>query len=90
METRPGRRAQLMLLANLEIGFHEQTRLQPEIQQAMEAAPDTADDLKSRLPVVRLLFFVLTPFVNRCRRFARLCQGKVETSGSEQSRKFRF
>lgn len=72
METWPGRRAQLMLLANLEIGFHEQTRLQPEIQRAMEAAPDTADDLKSRLPVVRLLFFVFTPLVNRYRRFARL------------------
>jgi hypothetical protein len=30
-------RTELMLLANLEIGFHEQTRLQPEIQAAMEA-----------------------------------------------------
>jgi hypothetical protein len=47
-EPRPARRAQLMLLANLEVGFHEQTRLQPEIQQAMEAGPDTADDLKLR------------------------------------------
>jgi hypothetical protein len=27
-----------MVLANLEIGFHEQTRLQPEIQEAMDAA----------------------------------------------------
>lgn len=31
-------KAQLMLLANLEIGFHEQTRLQPEIAEALEAA----------------------------------------------------
>jgi hypothetical protein len=31
------RRAELMLLANLEIGFHEQTRLQPEILEALEA-----------------------------------------------------
>ncbi|HEY7676087.1 MAG TPA: hypothetical protein VIG69_03360 [Candidatus Methylomirabilis sp.] len=31
-------RAELMLLANLEIGFHEQTRLQPEIAEALEAA----------------------------------------------------
>jgi hypothetical protein len=30
-------KAQLMLLANLEIGFHEQTRLQPEIVEAMHA-----------------------------------------------------
>ncbi|MBI5567480.1 MAG: hypothetical protein HY870_21450 [Chloroflexi bacterium] len=31
-------RLELLLLANLEIGFHEQTRLQPEIAAAMEAA----------------------------------------------------
>lgn len=31
------RRGQLLLLANLEIGFHEQTRLQPEILEAMNA-----------------------------------------------------
>jgi hypothetical protein len=30
-------KAQLLLLANLEIGFHEQTRLQPEIVDAMNA-----------------------------------------------------
>jgi hypothetical protein len=30
-------RAELMLLANLEIGLHEQTRLQPEIRAAMDA-----------------------------------------------------
>lgn len=31
-------RAELVLLANLEIGFHEQTRLQPEIAEALDAA----------------------------------------------------
>lgn len=31
-------RAELMLLANLEIGLHEQTRLQPEISEALNAA----------------------------------------------------
>ncbi|MEP7362704.1 MAG: hypothetical protein ABI972_05565 [Acidobacteriota bacterium] len=30
--------AQHMLLANLEIGYHEQTRLQPEIQRALDEA----------------------------------------------------
>jgi hypothetical protein len=30
-------RAQLLLLANIEIGFHEQTRLQPEIAEALDA-----------------------------------------------------
>jgi hypothetical protein len=36
------------LLANLLIGLHEQTRLQPEIREAMVAAPETADRLGSR------------------------------------------
>ncbi|HEX7303252.1 hypothetical protein [Lentzea sp.] len=37
--TTPGekRRAELLLLANVEVGLHEQTRLQPEIAAAMEA-----------------------------------------------------
>ena len=30
-------RVELMLLANLEIGLHEQTRLQPEINEALDA-----------------------------------------------------
>lgn len=30
-------RTELLLLANLEIGFHEQTRLQPEIAEALDA-----------------------------------------------------
>jgi hypothetical protein len=36
-EAEAARRAELLLLANLEIGFHEQTRLQPEILEALEA-----------------------------------------------------
>ena len=31
-------RAELLLCANIEIGLHEQTRLQPEIEEAMDAA----------------------------------------------------
>lgn len=31
-------KAELILLANIEIGFHEQTRLQPEIAEALEAS----------------------------------------------------
>ena len=83
-ETRPPRRAQLMLLANLEIGFHEQTRLQPEIQRAMEAAPDTVEDLKSRLlallPGGRLAGFLLRPVAavaERYRRFGRALTRRV-------------
>jgi hypothetical protein len=41
-------RAALVLLANLEIGFHEQTRLQPEIAEAVDAPVVTAADLGRR------------------------------------------
>ncbi len=44
-----GRRAQLLLLANLEIGFHEQTRLQPEIVAAMEAPVIDPRQLRDRV-----------------------------------------
>lgn len=37
-EPDPKVRAEYLLLANLEIGFHEQTRLQPEIAGALEAS----------------------------------------------------
>ncbi len=77
-ESRPERRAQLMLLANLEIGFHEQIRLQRDIQLAMEAGPDTVDDLKARLANVflgsrsaRLLLGPATAAAEFFRRFAR-------------------
>jgi hypothetical protein len=45
-------RAELMLHANLEIGFHEQTRLQPEIKAAMEATP--ASDAQARSVLVAI------------------------------------
>ena len=41
-------RAELVLLANLEIGLHEQTRLQAEIREALDAAHDTKEDLGRR------------------------------------------
>ncbi len=47
-ESNAAERAQLIFLANLRIGLHEQTRLQPEIREALEAAPDTVQDLGSR------------------------------------------
>ncbi|SEI57023.1 hypothetical protein SAMN05216327_102516 [Dyadobacter sp. SG02] len=37
-EQEPQLRTELQLLANLEIGFHEQTRLQPEIASSLNAA----------------------------------------------------
>lgn len=41
--------AEDMLCANLEIGLHEQTRLQPEIRDALDAAYTTKEDLGRRL-----------------------------------------
>jgi hypothetical protein len=44
----PKARAELAVCANLEIGLHEQTRLQPEISAALDAASDTTEDLGRR------------------------------------------
>jgi hypothetical protein len=48
LERDPKARAELAVLANLEIGFHEQTRLQPEIREALDAAHATKQDLGRR------------------------------------------
>jgi hypothetical protein len=53
-EPDPVTRAQLVLLANLEIGFHEQTRLQPEIAEALNAAVVDPRDVRDR--VIEALF----------------------------------
>lgn len=45
----PGERAQLLLLANVQIGLHEQTRLQPEIREAMDAALLDLADTRQRI-----------------------------------------
>ena len=50
----PGARAALILLANLEIGMHEQTRLQPEIRASLDAPYAVGSDLDRRL--MRVLF----------------------------------
>jgi hypothetical protein len=48
VERDPKVRAELAVLANLEIGLHEQTRLQPEIREALDAAYATQEDLGRR------------------------------------------
>jgi hypothetical protein len=53
-EVDPVARAQLVLLGNLEIAFHEQTRLQPEIAEALNAAVEDPRDVRDR--VVATLF----------------------------------
>jgi hypothetical protein len=47
--TDPKERAELLLLANVEVGLHEQTRLQPEIAAAMEAPVVDPRELERRL-----------------------------------------
>ncbi len=44
-----GQRAELLLLANCEIGYHEQTRLQPEIAAALDAPVVDPRELSRRL-----------------------------------------
>jgi hypothetical protein len=48
LEHDPARHAELALLANLEIGLHEQRRLQPKILKALDAASSTQEDLGRR------------------------------------------
>ena len=50
-EPDPKRHAEAALLANLEIGLHEQTRLQPEILEALDAGSATELDLGRRVLV---------------------------------------
>jgi hypothetical protein len=47
-------KAELQFLANLEIGFHEQTRLQPEIEESLNAA--SIDPVQVKDHLLRLLF----------------------------------
>ena len=47
-------KAELMLLANISAGFHEQIRLQPEIAEALNAALDNTAELKRNLMTVLL------------------------------------
>jgi hypothetical protein len=48
VEHEPGRRTQLAVLANLEIGLHEQTRLQPAILEALDAGLVAHEELGRR------------------------------------------
>jgi hypothetical protein len=55
-------RAQLILLANCQIGLHEQTRLQEDIEGAMNApVAEMISDGVGRLLAIRLAFALLKP-----------------------------
>ena len=47
--TEAGPRAEQLMLANLRIGLHEQTRLQPEIAEALDAPVAHPRDVKARM-----------------------------------------
>ena len=90
-EADPRRRGELMALANLLIGLHEQTRLQPEIRASLDTPVTTARELRLRLlarlpggPVWRALLGtpVATPLVAvllPLRRFAERLAREVIT-----------
>jgi hypothetical protein len=86
-EAAPETRVQLQLLGNLLIGLHEQVRLQPQIRQAMEAAPDTARDLSTRvlraLPHLRLPAAFLAPLTPVCRAYDRFARDLTRSVVSE-------
>jgi hypothetical protein len=72
-ESDPKVRAELLLAANLEIGFHEQTRLQPEIAESMNVAFDDPDHVMRRLlsaifPFYGWLIYVLLLALRRVLR----------------------
>ena len=71
-------RAELLLLANLEIGMHEQTRLQPEIRESLDAPYTVKQDLDRRLSLA------LMPRWRR--RVPRIVATPVGAAGSRAQR----
>jgi hypothetical protein len=66
-------RAELRLLANIEIGLHEQTRLQPEISEALDALVVDPEQFRRRL--LRAIFPARSWLV-RLRLFFRRLTGR--------------
>jgi hypothetical protein len=61
--------AELIVLANLEIGLHEQTRLQPEIREALDAATASEQALGKRIlgwPLQRQLTRLSREAITHC------------------------
>jgi hypothetical protein len=79
--TAPGPRAEQLLLANLRIGLHEQTRLQPEIAEALDAPLAGVRDL--RVGLVRALVPQgrALPALRRLPAVARMLDQAVERLG---------
>ena len=77
-ERDPKARAELAVCANLEIGLHEQTRLQPEIRDALDAASSTTEDLGRRVLVA--LFPSASRWPSAARRPAAAASGVFAAS----------
>jgi hypothetical protein len=72
----PKSRAEWMLLANLQIGFHEQNRLQPEIEEALNAVAEEPAELGGRI-FAKLLPGPLTGVI--LAQACRLIGGRIRT-----------
>jgi hypothetical protein len=83
-----GARVELAVLANLEIGLHEQTRLQPEIREALDASYATQEDLGRRaLEAVFPSAADLWPVVRRpAAGLVGLVASRVQRAASEVAR----
>jgi hypothetical protein len=82
LEHDPKARAELAVLANLEIGLHEQTRLQAEIREALDAAYVTQEDLGRR--ALQALFPSAARWWSVVRRPAAVALGVV-AAGAQRS-----
>ena len=70
-------KAELMLLANLRAGFHEQVRLQPEIAEALNAALENTEESKRKLLAVLLPDF----WISARNRLIRLLDRRLPLDG---------
>jgi hypothetical protein len=73
-ETGIRKKTELCLLANLQIGFHEQTRLQPEITEALNAAISNTEQVKDQLLA---MLFTNAGFLVKLRLFFQRIFGKT-------------
>jgi hypothetical protein len=73
-ETDIKKKTELCLLANLQIGFHEQTRLQPEIAEALNAAISNTEQIKNQLLAI---LFKNSGFLVKLRLFFQRIFGKT-------------
>ena len=86
LERDPKARAELAVLANLEIGLHEQTRLQPEIRAALDSAYSTPEDLGRRALVAVVPAAAQWWAIIRGPRCGRGRGGSSRTAEREQGR----